>query len=58
MDIYTMIRAISGHGYEFQCDRTGRLVTYPMTQIVGDAKRHKGKKFKLIQSTMFVISNQ
>jgi len=52
--LYTLVRSIKGHGYEFKCQTTGRLVVYSRTQVMGDCKHSKGKTFKLLQCTMYL----
>jgi hypothetical protein len=56
-NIYVLVRAVKGHGYEFRSE-TGKLTIYPMINIIGSCKQHKGKKFKLVQNTMYYISGQ
>lgn len=53
-ELYVLVRAISGHGYEFKSVKTGAVVVYPIAQIVGSARRDRGKVFKLVQQTMIV----
>lgn len=56
-NLYTLVRAVKGHGYEFKCNKTGRLVVYPQTQIVGSCKQNKSGLFKLLQCTMYPVKN-
>lgn len=55
MELYVLVRAVKGHGYEFKCTVTSKLVVYPMTQIIGSCKNNKGKTYKLIQRTMYPV---